>query len=326
MLTVIIATHNGSERLPVTLESLTRLQSPEGGWQLVVVENGSTDGTLDVLESFASRLPLEIRTRAEPAKAAALNAVIPLTAGDLVVFTDDDVVVDPEWLIHFRRAADEHDEFDVFGGAILPLWPTPPPDWISRLVPVGPTYALTAPDLEDGPVHPGLVWGPSMAVRRRVFDRGHFFDERFGPQPGQFRMGDETEFTTRVAGLGHRSWFVKDARVQHVIRANQMDPDWVILRAYRLGRDHFWKQNDPALRLESQAPPRHPSWWGIPRWVYRRLLDNALKGFTTSRRRDFDGWFRARYDYNYWRGMIAEALSREGRTLLREVRRGEVGV
>lgn len=52
MLTVLLATHNGAESLPRTLDSFTKLKIPEGGFNVIAVENASTDNTLEVLESF----------------------------------------------------------------------------------------------------------------------------------------------------------------------------------------------------------------------------------------------------------------------------------
>lgn len=127
-------------------------------------------------------------------------------------------------------------------------------------MPLGVTYAVTPDYVEEGPVSPGLVWGPSMAFRRRVFDAGHRFDPAVGPQPGNYRMGAETEFTERLGRLGYKAWFVPRAEVQHIIRPNQMDPNWIVRRAYRFGRDIYWKEREKADNAGGagfRTAPRH---------------------------------------------------------------------
>jgi glycosyltransferase involved in cell wall biosynthesis len=320
MLTIVLATHNGAEWLPLTLESFTKLRAPQGGHKIVIVENGSTDNSREILDAFKGRLNLSVLHREIANKGAALNAAIPEFEGDLIVLTDDDVIVDPGWLIELRKAADEQLDFDVFGACIKPYWPIEPPEWIFRLVRLGSTYGLTSPDLEAGAVNPGLVWGANMAVRRTIFQEGHRYNEDFGPQIGQYRMGGETEFTRRLANLGHKAWFVPEAQIEHIIRLNQLKPRWIIKRAYRQGRCDFWHQNDPALAIENtEYHPVVSCIFGVPRWKYRVLIVSAIKLVMAKVRGDFDSWFTASWDYSNMRGDLVESLSDQGRCLRRNI-------
>lgn len=318
MLSLIMTSHNGMRTLPRTLESFTKLVPPEGGWKLFAVDNASTDETPRLLESFSDRLPMQIIRHTKLGQATSRNAAVPHTEGDIVVLTDDDVIAEPFWLVNMHEAAAAHPDYDIFGGAIKPVWPSKPPDWLLKYGSIGMTFAITSQDLTDGPLSPGLVWGPNMCVRRKIFEEGHRFDERFGPQPGRYRMGHETQFTTRLVKKGHRAWHVSSAVVNHIIRANQMDPEWVINRAYRFGRGMFWTENDPDLILDtSQLPPRGRRICGVPRWVYRELAEYAAKALAAKVRGDFEGWFRSKWEYCYKKGYLTEALSSEGREMTR---------
>src|SRR4051812_9217289 len=73
MITVLFSTFNGADTLPVMMESLTRLNPPPGGWKLVAVDNGSTDGSGDLLLSFSGRLPLTVLSEPAKGKNRALN-------------------------------------------------------------------------------------------------------------------------------------------------------------------------------------------------------------------------------------------------------------
>ena len=109
MLTVLIATRNGAHTLPRALSALAQLDSPAGGWKLVVVDNGSTDETKEIIQSFTGRLPITYVFEAAPGKNAALNAGLNKIEGDLVVFTDDDTLPHADWLVEMRQAADCHE-------------------------------------------------------------------------------------------------------------------------------------------------------------------------------------------------------------------------
>jgi glycosyltransferase involved in cell wall biosynthesis len=165
VISVLIATYNGADTLPRTLEALEHLEAPPGGWRLIVVDNGSTDATPSIIASFASRLPLATLHQPRPGKSSALNFGLEHCDGDLVVFTDDDVIPKPGWLVAYHTAAAAHPEVDVFSGPIRPHWSVVPPDYVLRSVPVGATYGISDPALVDGPLRWDLVWGANMAVR-----------------------------------------------------------------------------------------------------------------------------------------------------------------
>ena len=202
--TVLFASHNGSSTLPAMMEAFTRLEPPAGGFKIIAVDNASTDHTGEILSRYQSWLPLTILSQPARGKNKALNFAIPALAGDLVVFTDDDVMPEFDWLIRLRGAAAEHPEYDIFGGRITPHWIEEPPGWLFDLLPSAMAYALTDEHLETGPISAGLVWGPNMALRARVFADGSRFNEAIGPGPGQYIMGGETEFTLRLQNRGHR--------------------------------------------------------------------------------------------------------------------------
>lgn len=299
-LTVLIATFNGAGTLERTLPAFERLVPPPGGWRMVVIDNASTDATPEVLARFADRLPLTVKRIEQQGKNLALNAGLELVVGDLVVFSDDDTIPDPQWLVALRSAADEQPAFDVFGGTIQPVWPSPPPAWVLSEVNLGATFAITPPDTASGPIPAAQVWGPNMAVRRRVFDAGHRFDASVGPAQGQYIMGSEVEFTCRVERAGHPAWFTDQAMVGHIIRPAQMQPAWIIRRAYRLGRHMFHQERD---RLGADVPRL----MGAPRWKFRQLAQQVLQGLAARLRGDFEALFRARWEASLLRGYLYEA-------------------
>ena len=99
MITVLIATHNGAETLPAVLNSYCKLEPPNGGWELIIVDNGSTDSTKEIVHAFQSRLPLTYVFEPRLGKAVAQNNGLSRINGDLLVMTDDDALPRPDWLV-----------------------------------------------------------------------------------------------------------------------------------------------------------------------------------------------------------------------------------
>lgn len=299
-----MASFNGAATLPKVLDAYCALQAPPGGWRLLVVDNGSTDDTRHVLERYAARLPLQVLQEPRRGKNVALNTGLQVAlagpVAELLVFSDDDAAPQADWLVRLSECAAAHPEYSVFGGSILPDWACGPPDWIARLVPLGLTYGATAPDLADGPIFPGLVWGANMAVRRSVFDAGQRFDTSIGPNAGHYAMGSETEFTRRVHALGYRSWFCPAARVAHHIRAHQTEVSYVLQRARRFGRGKA-RQDQPGV---------FPEVLGMPRWMLLRLLLEAGGWLTATLRGLSDRRFLHRWEISYLLGYLQEARAR----------------
>lgn len=307
MLTVLFASRNGAGRLPRVLGAFEQLIVPDGGWKLVAVENASTDATAEVLRSFEGRLPLTVLSQSMPGKNAALNLGLTAAEGDLVVLTDDDVLPAADWLVRLRAAADDNPAFDLFGGRIVPHFEIEPPDWLLRWAPLDIAYAAHPVDLPVGPVDPGMVWGPSMAVRQGVFGAGHRFNEQIGPTPGSYAMGSETEFTQRVALAGHLSWYCPEAVVRHLVRAEQMTESWLYGRLQRYGRGAL---------LQELARGQHGGErvLGVPRSLYVDLIKAGRAAAHARLGGDRGWWLRERFRYAEARGRFlqARALAKAG--------------
>ncbi len=236
MLTVLFASHNGEAVLPRTLASLAAAAPPQGGWRLLAVNNASTDGTEAVLRSFSDRLPLTLLRENRPGKNNALNRALDQARGDLYIFCDDDVVVGRNWLVEWRRVADDHCRFDMFGGRTEPLWPYDPPQWVLDEVDPGIVFATNG-HMREGPCEAVALFGTNMAVRASALSAGIRFNGQIGPNnSGAYPMGSETELTLRLEERGHRSWFSGAPIVKHIIRPHQMQRQSIAMRGYRWGR------------------------------------------------------------------------------------------
>lgn len=198
-LSVVLATRNNARDLGVFLGSLGRCRAP-GDWEIIVVDNGSTDATRQTVESFGAVLPLRYCRQPVPGKSIALNHGLRRVRGEIVLFTDDDVEPDPDWLLNHVRAMDAHPGVRMVGGRIrvdhgtLPAWLANSFNLRGMLV--------TEHDLGDEPrpyaagEHP---FGPNMSVRRSCLEGiDRPWPEHLGPGTA-LPLGDEMVFCARIA-------------------------------------------------------------------------------------------------------------------------------
>ena len=305
--TVLFATLNGAHTLPRMLDTVERLELPADGWKVVAVDNGSADDSLRILEQRAAKLPMTVVKEPRRGKNIALNTGLSLVEGDIVAFTDDDIILPADWLVSIESVAAQHPDYDVFGGPISLVWEQRPPDWVLRCVP---KIWLGRTDFSEGQVGWHSIFGANMAVRTSVF-REHTFAESIGPDgSAAYAMGSETEFTMRVERTGRRCWHFHASPVGHIIRPHQFKREWLLQRAYNLGRGNRrrLRTNSEPTRLQLFGHPLRPV-LGLVRSAGR--LTMAASNVVTCRVfGDFEDQFKASAGFRYCQGDFAERLVR----------------
>lgn len=270
MITVIFSTYNGEDTLPLMLQSLTCCAAPEGGWHLIAVDNASNDNSYKILESYKDVLPLTLLREQRRGKNFALNTAIEAAKGDLVIFTDDDVIVDSNWLVKYRQQADLRSEISIFGGYVGPFWENDPASWIQDWVSHAWVFALTPPDLEGGVVSAGYIFGPNMAIRKSIFDQGYCYDTTIGPNGSKnYIMGSETSFTRRLEEDGFVCFHLPDVKVSHIIRKYQLNRKWILSRAVRAGRGDFI--------AKTSGDEKNIRWYHVARSLFRLYLRQKIR-------------------------------------------------
>ncbi|WP_150913234.1 glycosyltransferase [Marinobacter halotolerans] len=300
MITLAFSTFNGSRTLPSMLESLTTLTPPQGGWEIIAVDNASTDNSSAIINSYKKKLPLKLLHQPKQGKNFALNLALPYCLGEIIVFTDDDILASPDLLLGYERLLTNKLDYTVFGGKIIPHWPDDKPEAIVKTIPLGPAYSLHKEDMHSGPTDPGMVWGANMAIRSDVFKKGARFNECIGPSIGSYIMGSETELNFRLAEAGHLFWFEDSIVVKHQIRPEQLSHKWLAGRAQRFGRANAF--NDHKRRDRSNMPIV----FGAPRWQYRALVEGWLIKILGILSGNEETMLKGLWNSNFYRGAIYE--------------------
>lgn len=267
--TVALCTWNRSGLLRKTLEQFTHVEPSNGfEWELIVVDNNSTDETPDVLAEFVTRLPLRPLREPSPGKSNAANLAVREARGEYILWTDDDVLVDPDWVRQYAAAFRRYPNCDVFGGRIDPWFEGTPPRWLAEgFRAIAGVYAAMDLDFPSGPAPENFFpFGANMAIRRAAHLR-HPFDPSIGPQPGSSIRGEEWMLVRELRRDGAEVVWVPDARVQHFIpRARQTE-------AYV--RDWFYGNGELLARLETETGLT--MWFGRPLWLWREWAEYSFR-------------------------------------------------
>ena len=262
--TVAICTWNRASSLDRTLASACRLRIPPGvAWELVIVNNNCSDSTDEVIGRHAGSIPLRRLFQQAPGKSAAANLAVREARGELVLWTDDDVIVDQEWLASYVSAAERWPEAAFFGGPVEPWYEIDPPPWIRENIDLLElVYAIRRAEegtrILDRGEH---VWGANMAVRRSIQSRFPF-DGRIGPSGSNQVRGEEILIQQDMLTNGYHGAWVGTARVKHNIPAARLTREYV----------RAWYRGDGrgSARLEGALDCVHLM--GFPRYALRSYL------------------------------------------------------
>lgn len=218
---VIVVTRNNAELLEDALASVLA-DGSRVSRELIVVDNGSTDETQDVAARAAATAPWEVRILRvqEAGLSRGRNAAIACARGDLLLFTDDDVLVEDGWADALVHAFDAPD-VGFAAGRTFPIWPVEPPAWLDgeqRIVLALYDHGPESRELGAGEYGAGA----NMAIRRSLLaDYDPPFEPVLGHQGGRLFAGEETLLVDRLRTRS-RLVYVPAAVVRHRVRAERM--------------------------------------------------------------------------------------------------------
>ncbi|SRR6266568_509363 len=265
-ITVVLCTYNRCQSLHEALNSAAALVlSDSVEWEILVVDNNSSDQTPKVVEEFCSRYPGRFRYLFEPqtGKSHALNSAIRNSRSDVLAFLDDDVTVDANWLQNLTAVLHDH-QWAGSGGRIVPKWTCPPPGWLT----LGSQHASAPLVSFDLGMEAGQLneppFGTNMAFRREMFEKYGGFRTDLGPRPGSEIRNEDTEFGGRLLSAGERLRYEPSAVVYHPVLENRLKKKYFL---------RWWFHKGEAnIRQFGVRPGTKYSLAGIPLFLCRNLV------------------------------------------------------
>jgi len=289
---VVICTYNRADLLPGAIDNVLAQDGPfADAFELIVVDNNSTDGTRGIVDAVAAR-DRRVRYLFEGAQGLshARNAGIAAARAPIITFTDDDVRVGPRWIAAILEVCAEHPEADVIGGRVLPDWPAPPPRWLTA----SHWSPLALVDYGEEPVrvsaeNPLCLVGANLSVRRRAFD----LVGGFAPALQRVRDGvgscEDLEYLLRLYRAGRSGVYDPRITIHAAVQEDRLERAYH--RRWHTGQGHY----HALMRADRFEQSAAGSFFGVPAHLYRQAAQHAL------------GWIRERL-----RGNASAAFAHEG--------------
>jgi GT2 family glycosyltransferase len=272
---VVLGTYNRCEMLPMALRSLMEQEAGALRYEVIVVDNNSTDRTRTVVEEMIPAHSGRLRYLFDGRQGVsnARNTGIAAASAPVVAFTDDDIRVSANWVRTIKSYLDRHPGIDYIGGKVLPLWPRRPPAWLLDKRSWAP-LALTDygdEEFETGVHRPVCLVGASLAVRRTALERAGGFSPHF------LRCEDH-ELQLRMWRAGSCGAYVPELVVHADIQSERLGKAYHRRWYGTNGQEHArmrWAESlepDGSLR---PAPLLGTTLGGAPLPLYRGALSHA---------------------------------------------------
>lgn len=240
-LSLIISTYNRAQGLLRTLESVAAQTAMPKTWECIVVNNNSTDSTVEDFNTFARLHPgLNIRMVHEPVQGLshARNRGIESSAGEYIAIIDDDETIVPEYVESYISFFDRNIAH-VAGGPVIPKYDTRRPGWMSKY-----TEQMIANPIRLGrrlrPFPHGVVpAGGNMAFRREIFSLHGGFDPMLGRNGEALTGGEETEMFSRLRAIGERPYYVPGAVIYHHVPGSKLTEEYFRKLSFGVGRSKY---------------------------------------------------------------------------------------
>jgi glycosyltransferase involved in cell wall biosynthesis len=234
MVSVIVCTRNRAHRLEQTLNSLQQMTVPvDLAWELIIVDNNSSDNTKEVIDSFMNKSSLKVKyvIERDQGLSRARNMGIQEASGNIIAFTDDDCIVDRYWITSISKEFHADESIAGIGGRVL-LY-----NKMDRPVSIRVHEERTILSSTDRILK--LMIGCNIAFARSVFDQIGMFDTDFGAG-SRFASTEDLDFLYRVYKKGLKIVYSPDILVHHNHGRRNDEQIKSLMHGYAVGRGAFY--------------------------------------------------------------------------------------
>ena len=271
---VVISTYNRCTLLARALESLQHQDSGDVSYEVLVVDNNSTDETREVAQSLMGENPGRFRYIFEPKQGLsyARNAGIAGAYAEIVAFTDDDVRVSSNWVSRIKAGFTAEPDADFLGGKVLPDWNGIPPAWLTRAhwAPLALLDYGEAPFYVDAD-RPICLIGANCAFLKRAFEQVGAFRADFQRVKDGVGSLEDHELLLRLWKAGRKGVYLPDLTVTAEVQPDRLRKTYH--RQWHTGHGRFHAM----LGSELLERSRLGKILGVPAHLYRRAMTDAAR-------------------------------------------------
>lgn len=269
---MLIPTYNRCLVLEKTLIAFSKLDINNIELEIIVVDNNSNDSTRDIIAHYGISFPIKYLFENKQGKNYALNSALKRATGDLIVFADDDITPQADWLQCIIESSHRWPRIRLFGGKVEPAFPKAVSKRIFSANFSAYVFGRYAPYTSEQISEGTTPVGANCWFRKTIFDEGIIYNTNIGPSGRGRISGSEMELFHRLVASGEKIVYVPSAVVSHRIQDYQLGLPYLLKRAYASGRG--W--------VRIKAPETTAvCWFGAPRHMYRSIIENCFAIFAT---------------------------------------------
>jgi glucosyl-dolichyl phosphate glucuronosyltransferase len=277
-ISIVLSTYNRCSQLGPALRALLEQHCPSVNYEILIVDNNSSDGTRDLVQSLVTSNPDKLQYLFEPKQGLSYgrNAGIAKARAPIVAFSDDDVRVPPNWVAQIKQEFDADPDIDFLGGKVLPRWDSPPPRWLTRehWAPLALLDYGDQPFVVDSSKRLCLI-GANFAFRRRAFDKVGMFKTDFQRVKDGIGSLEDHEMLLRLWRAHRKGLYSPQIIVTSEIDTERLQKNYH--RRWHAGHGRFY-----AVLYDEEVERSHIGRiFGVPAHFYRQALRDAI-GWTRS--------------------------------------------
>jgi GT2 family glycosyltransferase len=263
---VVICTRDRATRLAACLDALRAIDFDPAAWELIVVNNQSTDDTDAMVQAFAASVPFRVTLAQAPVQGGgrSRNVGVRAARAPLIAFTDDDCYLAPDYLTQLTRIFGSR-AYGYLGGRVMLHDPADARVTVREEVEPAEVPPRTV-------LRPGFLHGANLAVRREVWESVGGFDPFFGA--GAYFSGDDVDFATRASLAGWTGAYVPDAVVQHHHGRRPGPEIDQRLSQYARGRGAYYTKG--LLDARTRGPFMRSWYWSLRGAVRQRRMSDLI--------------------------------------------------
>ncbi len=233
-ISVVVCTYNRSDLLPVCLQSLADQDFDKDLYEVVVIDNNSTDNTKEITNTFAQKCGnFRVVSEIKQGLSHARNRGWKESCGEYTAYIDDDAKAYPDWLASMLSFIERRPKIVAFGGPYELFTLVPPPKWFP------PEYGSWNLGDEERPIRVGAEWinGTNMVFKREILQTMGGFNSKLGMSGDTIAYGEETSLLLNLAKDNMPIYYVPQIKVKHLLAEYKMNLKWLLKSSYANGRN-----------------------------------------------------------------------------------------
>jgi glycosyltransferase involved in cell wall biosynthesis len=236
---VVVCTYNRAKYLSATLESVIQQKFPPEKFEIIIVDNNSVDATEEVCRKFINQyknLSIHYFKEIRQGISYGRNKGVEEASGEFIAFIDDDETVEPDYLQNLDTFFCNYPQAELSGGPVVPVYETPPPDWLSPFT----MRLITGAYDKGGKIkivkakdYPGTG---HATFKRKLFFKYGAFNTDLGRKGTSLLGGEDKDFFLRLIQDGVNCYYLPSAKIYHHIPASKLSEDFFNRLTYAIGK------------------------------------------------------------------------------------------